>query len=419
MPLKGFLSKLGRRKSPGLFSSGLPSHDECKEEHKKIFRPTLDTLVRKFATKRRLFDQNYPLNILAFLEDIGFFKELRSTYPNVELSIDMQDNSLNAKLCLKGRGEEFDAACNKLFWKLGEITKSALPFDDRRIWDAIADTRVQEHIKSVLTLKNIRAQVCAGDTGNLVIITAMNNIELRKAKDLLLDLIEIKTVSIPEDVDRHSESGNIKKFLTKQEGSLPIKIYFHPSNVLVQIVGVAEAVTKAISTFRQFFESMRIKRQFFIGNRKLTPDVWTFLEMHFDEIKKAKEEKFLNLKVSVKLEKQPSGNHQISMTGTEESFPACNNILEELIMEITQKDELIEFPGLQKLFDAQIGKHELERIGKNCKVYIKVQPSAAIPRSATVSSHSTQSGYERYNITTKEGVQLSCKIGRIENEKVS
>ena len=275
-------------------------------------------------------------------------------------------------------------------------------------------------IQYLFILYNLHSiQVCAGDTGNSVIITAMDSIELRKARDILFDLIEIKTFSIPEDVDRYSESGNIKKFLTEQEGSLPIKIYFHPSNVLVKIVGVAEAVTKAISTFGQFIESMRIKRQIFIGNRKLTPDVWTFLEMHFDEIKKAKEEKFLNLKVSVKLEKQPSGNHQISMTGIEENFPACNDILEELIMEITQKDEQIAFPGLQKLFDGQIGKHELERIGKDCKVYIEVRPSAEIPRSATVSSHSTQSGYERYNITTKGGVQLSCKIGRIENEKVS
>lgn len=161
MPLKGFLSRLGRPKSSGLPSSGRRvSDDEFKEEHKKIFRPTLDALVRKFTTKRRVFDHNCPSNTLVFLENIGFFKELRSTYPNVELSIDKQDDSPNAKLCLKGRGEEFDAACHKFSWKLGEIIKSALPFDDRRIWDAIADTRVQKHIKSILTLKNIRAQVC-------------------------------------------------------------------------------------------------------------------------------------------------------------------------------------------------------------------------------------------------------------------
>lgn len=315
-------------------------------------------------------------------------------------------------------------------YKISTILKSQLnilpwPITYRISIESQTDCRIPNNrllsIPYLFILYNLHSiQVCACDRGNSVIITAMDSIELRKARDLLFDLIEIKTFSIPEDVDRYSESGIIKKFLTEQEGSLPIKIYFHPSNVLVEIVGVTEAVTKAISTFGQFFESMRIKRQFFVGNRKLTPDVWTFLEMHFDEIKKAKEEKFLNLKVSVKLEKQPSGgNHQISMTGIEESFPACNDILEELIMEITQKDEQIAFPGLQKLFDGQIGKHELQRIGKNCKVYIKIQPSAEIPRSATVSSHSTQSGYERYNFTTKEGVQLSCKIGRLENEKVS
>ena len=125
------------------------------EVHKRIFGPTLN-LIRKFTTRRkRQFELDVPSSILVFLEDMGFFKEFRSTHTNVELRIDMEDG----KLRLKGRGNDFETACNNCSWKLRQLDKSTLPFEDKRIWDVLADTRVQVHVKDILRSKEIKAQV--------------------------------------------------------------------------------------------------------------------------------------------------------------------------------------------------------------------------------------------------------------------
>ena len=125
-----------------------------KAVHKKIFGPTLD-LIKKLKKKRQ-FDLDVPSSVLAFLEEMGFFEELRSRHTNVELSIYMQ----GGKLRLKGRGDDFETACNNCAWKLQQIDTSTLQFDDKRIWDVIADTRVQVHMKDILRSKDIKAKVC-------------------------------------------------------------------------------------------------------------------------------------------------------------------------------------------------------------------------------------------------------------------
>lgn len=125
-----------------------------KAVHKKFFGPTLD-LIKKLKRKRQ-FDLDVPSSVLAFLEQIGFFEEFRSTHTNVELSVDMQDGRLR----LKGRGDDFETACNNCSWKLQQIDTTTLEFVDKRIWDVIADTRVQVHMKNILRSKDIKAKVC-------------------------------------------------------------------------------------------------------------------------------------------------------------------------------------------------------------------------------------------------------------------
>ena len=125
-----------------------------KAFHKKIFAATLD-LIQKIIRKRQ-FDVEVPSRVLAFLEEMGFFKEFRSTHTNVELSVDMHDR----KLRLKGRGNHFETACNNCSWTLRQLDTSTLPVNDKRIWDVIADTRMQVHVKNILRSKGIKAEVC-------------------------------------------------------------------------------------------------------------------------------------------------------------------------------------------------------------------------------------------------------------------
>ena len=152
MPLKNRPFK--RRESRDV---GSESEWNDLEEHKKIFRPTLETLLRRFVAKPRRCEIDSSSKKLGFLDDMEFFEKFRATYPNVEVSKDRHGR----KLILRGKGEEFDDAYNHCSWKLQEIAMRYFPrTDDEKIWDVIADSQVQCYMKSLFASKNIKAQVC-------------------------------------------------------------------------------------------------------------------------------------------------------------------------------------------------------------------------------------------------------------------
>lgn len=166
-------------------------------------------------------------------------------------------------------------------------------------------------------------QVCADDTGNSIIITGMDRVELQKALNVVKDLIQTTNFQIPQHVDVSSQSEKIRKFLTSQERAMALKADFDASKMLVDIVGMDEEVTKAISALKQFFETMNIKKHILPGQNP--PRVWKFLEIHFEEIKE--KNKSLGRDVPVQLEKQASGEYQISITGTDEDIVLCEEEL--------------------------------------------------------------------------------------------
>ncbi len=132
------------------------SDDAYQKEHRKNFLPTLETLVGMMRAKKRSHEWDVPSKRLAFLNDFGFFEDIKSSHPNVDVSQDL----LNQKLCLKGRGDEFNSAYNKCSGTLHEIVDDILKIDDMKIWDLIAESRVQEHLKRTILSKHIKAQVC-------------------------------------------------------------------------------------------------------------------------------------------------------------------------------------------------------------------------------------------------------------------
>ena len=272
-------------------------------------------------------------------------------------------------------------------------------------------------------------KVSAGNKGNDVIITGTDRVEAQKAQKLFMQLISMEKLHpIPKDVS--SQNKEFQKLRVELEKSLAIKIDCRTSNEILKIYGLEEAVKKAKSKIEQFFKSLSIKSERYAPD--LTTDVWMFLEMHLNEVKRAT----INRDVSIKLEKQPSGNHQLCITGNAEDVSSCKNILEKaLLREIVKKDEKIAYPGLRKLFDGN--KHnwvkQIEGKWKVC-INIKIQPASDTPlpvprlnplfpyrpRFATVSySDDTQNVFRQFNFITNEGLKLSCKFGRIENEKVS
>ena len=264
----------------------------------------------------------------------------------------------------------------------------------------------------------------------------MDRVELQKALNVVKDLVQTTNFQIPQHVDVSSQSEKIRKFLTNQERAMALKADFHASKMLVDIVGMDAQVTKAISALKQFFESIDIKKHVLPGYNP--PRVWKFLEIHFEEMMKEKN-KVLDRDVPVQLEKQASGEYQISITGTDEDIVLCKDELNKLIRRITQKEETIASPGLTKFLKATNGEDEVKRIEKNRIVCIEPHFStglssmlnnslsaSTLPLNVTVQDtknsrvqHEIDEDYSTHNFITKEGLQFSCKVGRIEDQEVS
>ncbi|XP_028403594.1 protein mono-ADP-ribosyltransferase PARP14-like [Dendronephthya gigantea] len=409
MPLKKKLSdRLKKRTTPSV-----STEDEYRKEHKTRFGSTLQSLVQRVTTKKRSFDFNAPTKTLIFLREIGFIKELKSRYPNVEVYTGIQD-PVNGKLSLRGMGDEFDSACDECSWKLPRIIERSMTSGDKKIWDVMANTRVQEHVTDIFISKNIRAQARASETDKSIVITAMDNIELKKAKELLFDLIRISTIDVPKDLKDYSENENFQKFLRDQEKSMPLTIYFQLHPPQIELVGITTAVDKAETAIKQQVESMRIKKKSYTKNHP--EEKWIFLEMYFNDIF-SKERELLSLNASFRLEKQHLGNYQIWITCIKESFPECENAINSVFEKIADKELKFAFPDIKKLINGKGCQDELKKIQRDRGVYIKDASSGDFPRSATFSHNRTQECYDRYNYTTQPGVKLSCRNGRIENEK--
>ena len=131
-------------------------NDDWQNEHKRIFLPVLDAFIEKVKRQSQRHELHAPSKDLVFLNDVGFFEDLKNCCPSVEVSRDIS----NAKLYLKGRGEEFVTACQKCSWTLQQICTKVFILPDPICWDLLAENHVREQVNNIITAKSIKAQVC-------------------------------------------------------------------------------------------------------------------------------------------------------------------------------------------------------------------------------------------------------------------
>ncbi len=91
---------------------------------------------------------------LDFFEHVGFFEDLKSSYPGVQV---IQDSRYK-KITLKGRGDAFFGACNKCEGVLHKIEAKPIALGESRIWEIIAKNN--ESLNSLLKSMGIKAKVC-------------------------------------------------------------------------------------------------------------------------------------------------------------------------------------------------------------------------------------------------------------------
>ena len=93
-------------------------------------------------------------------------------------------------------------------------------------------------------------------------VTALNDVELEKARKLLDESLIQEVIPIPSDADNSIQSLDEDMFRQKQEQSKALKVFFKRTDEnksIIQLVGVKDAVMNAKEATGKFIESKREK----------------------------------------------------------------------------------------------------------------------------------------------------------------
>ena len=136
--------------------------EKAESKYHNIFQIVLDTL-RKYVFDREKTHtlSNGFLEKLDFLENVGFLKELETSYPDVEIIKEIKDGKIR-RVQLKGRGDNFYNACAKcddVVRRMAESSEKLEP-EDPHLYQMVATNACIEHLNNMMKSEGIQATVC-------------------------------------------------------------------------------------------------------------------------------------------------------------------------------------------------------------------------------------------------------------------
>ena len=256
-------------------------------------------------------------------------------------------------------------------------------------------------------------------------VTALNKNEWQRAKNFLDESLVWDELQIPDDADFSFESSDFNNFKKEQEKNKPLKITSDKNTMAaIVFVGIKENVVEAKISTDYFLKSKRIREHEVTW--KLSENKCRFVETHFSELEIVK--KIENdFKVHMKLEPGPQ-SCIIRWKGLSNDFDDCKTLLEEANKSILEKDEIVEFPGVEQLFTRDEGQKQIKLIQEAKKVFIRITASSSQTRKNVLDSgHRPQmqkSEFEDHRevVVRPKGILqdivISLQYGRIENQQV-
>ncbi|CAB4028225.1 Hypothetical predicted protein, partial [Paramuricea clavata] len=264
-----------------------------------------------------------------------------------------------------------------------------------------------------------------GNPYDIIKVTALNEVELQKARRLLDESLIQDAVPIPNGADISFESSHFQNFKKEQEKNKPLMISFRQlddkETGSIQLVGVKDVVVEAKKATKNCIEFQR-ERDYELSWEH-SKDKFEFLQTYSSEFVKPIEDR---CQVRIELEHGPE-TCKIRWKGLPETSTECKRSLEDLGKTILEKDELIELPGVKHLFERKDGEKQLKLIQEAKKIFIRINGS----RQTTFSDSDAQRSLQEQR--SKEGpnpvkavmiperssgnvITISLKHGRIEDE---
>ena len=266
----------------------------------------------------------------------------------------------------------------------------------------------------------------AGNSDDLIIVTALNEIEFQKARKLLDESLIQDVVPIPNGADTSFESSHFPNFKKEQEKNKPLEINFFrqlddKETASIQLVGVKDVVVEAKKATENCIDFQR-ERDYEL-TWEHSKDKFKFLQTYSSEFVKPIEDR---CQVRVELEHGPQ-TCKIRWKGLPETSTECKTSLEDLGKNILEKDKLIELPRVKDLFERKDCKKQLKLIQEAKKVSIRINRS----RQTIFSDSDVQRSPQRSEDgpspmkavmvpewSSGNVITISLKHGRIEDECV-
>ena len=396
---------------------------KMQSEHRIAFLPSLRELIAFVTNRERNCDvDEINKGDLERLYRVRYFKFLMSLYPDVDFKVDNR----RGKVQLRGRGKSFEDAFDMCFTQVRDVNiverNLALSLEDKWKWDIVANVRCQKYLGEKMTSDDIMAEIKAGTILDVIIVTALNEVEWQKAKKLLDESLiqDVLPIGHGADTSFDFKGSQFLHFKTEQEKNKPLKIFFVQSKdetPIIQVVGIIDNVVQTKEAIQNFIELQQDKERRFI--LELSEDKLNFLQQYFRKYVEPIEK---NLKLNIELE---LGWEKciFHWKGPPNTINECEACLRGLCNDILEEDKTIELPGVEQLFKENTnGEKWLQLSQKANSVYITRHASgfkrdrffsdSAVQREQKVQQRAV---VDKRN--TSESIEISLKCGRIEEER--
>ena len=364
---------------------------------------------------------------MGIFREIDVVKELTDeTGIHAKLDVD------NCKLHLQGSREQCDDSI-KIYEQIeSAIHKETLQLPYSIIANIIESDLGKKYYRESLAKEKITAQFFV-QNGREIKIVAVNKDHCKKAKDLLLESLREENVSLNSEDLTLIGSSECNEIFNRFKDNQLVKISMNKSGEKVDGIvlhGLAETVVETKKEIEDFMEKELVRSE----GLEIQENKAELLNGHLSyKVNEIREESNVSINIYPRRE-------TVVMKGTREGIIKCKAFFSELCAMIVEKSKVFSWPGLEKFLSGQNGQPRITTIGMDHHVLIKKnkqivqKPSTdgenapknpgkqeftkATARDSRVGTKQESEIYDLCNFTSKEGINVSWKYGKIEQEKV-
>ena len=381
----------------------LGKEDRVNEDGRKLQDLILavEEDTERMNSKVKVIREGIPRSRLRLLEMTGICQELQSEQQHLNISIDLD----NETLCLDGPRNLLSEVQAEVFIFISKMIEKTieLPTNITRV---LKMPTVSSVIQDLLKQRGVQAifmhDQCS--SSNEVQVVSVDSHSAKEAEKVLLSAVQENSIRLTEENAQVLDSRPWKDFQTSLTSKFKVDILVQIPLNTVWVSGIAKDVTQCYDQVIDFLQRNTIVRDTVPLDYGSTRFLFERLSSEIAEIKRDLASCSIDMKIS-------SSCKGIVISGTTEGIDKCLPRLVDLTKNIQKASVPIDKPGMTKFFSQGKGPKSLKTIEDNNNCIIITNE-----RNWNVASPTGEAGGKKPERSSGE---LICSYLTVERKKIS